>query len=168
MKRIITVLLVVAICGSCYIAVFGEDSDIGIRQAIFDDVYVPLATREISLILESVKTFLSNTGYHVIHDTVGDDPDSEFLSISVYAAKSCEEDDYSIFISLLPLSNGLIAPMTMSYYWKDKNIEVGWNNFSTEHEARYDTFNTHVVGEREQKVSGIEEQRLFLFGQRTE
>lgn len=123
---------------------------------LFNDVYVPYATREKDFAYTSVEAFAKNCGYEASIT----EPTSEILGQIQISDGS---GDYVNFV--FTPTNGIESIMSVSYFQNDTNSEVIMGNFSTDGAPEYDIFNTHILGEQSDKVTGIEDQKSFLFPQ---
>lgn len=125
--------------------------------SLFEDVYVPYASREKTTVLfQGVKVFAENCGYSY-EITEGDES-------SVTSIKIIENDDY-VYFAFSTNSAGIETIMTVSYYQSSSNSEVSLSNYSTDGDFSYDKLDTHIIGESSIEVDNIEQQREFLFAQ---
>lgn len=127
--------------------------------ALFDSIYVPLAQREKPTNLEAVIALAESLGYEcngvkadentlgtvMVHGLDGD---------YIYLA-------YNVFMGMWGDSE---SAFTVTYHRESSNSEVSWSNISSDGLEEYDRLSTHVIGESEVEVSGVDVQRSFLFG----
>lgn len=59
--------------------------------------------------------------------------------------------------------NGIETIMTVSFYQSSNKSEVSLSNYSTDGSVKYDTYNTHIIGDSENTVNTVDEQKKFLF-----
>jgi len=120
----------------------------------FEEVYLPYANREKPFIYEAVKTFANSCEYET--EIVGATEDTN-ASITITSPNG----DYVNFI-FSPI-NDIDMIMIVSFYHASTNSEVSLSNYSPDGSASYDTYTTHVIGEKPQDVNGTDQQRNFLF-----
>ncbi|NCE63733.1 hypothetical protein D1159_03850 [Pseudoflavonifractor sp. 524-17] len=124
---------------------------------LFEDVYITYAERKQSLAFDDVKAFVEELDY----ETEITEPTTDDLGqIKVFDLG--KEGDY-VFITFLPNEANYEIIYLISYYQAETNCEVSMANYSTNRFEAYDEFKTHIIGETEITVSGIDEQREFLF-----
>lgn len=126
---------------------------------LFENVYVPYAQREGRVFaFEAVKTFAENFGY----DYKLSEPSEDEESLTYI--KVMDGDDY-VYFAFSPVEQDILVQSLdlISYYQAKSNSEVGMSNYSKDRTASYDSFKTHVIGEKEKQVAGVKEQREFLF-----
>lgn len=122
---------------------------------LFTSVYLPYANREKSWYFQSVKSFAKSCGYSC---KVTKPTEDDLGQIKI----SDSNGDY-VYFSFMPSTTDDEILMCVSFYQKKSNSEVSLSNYSTDSSASYDTFDIHVVGEQNEKVSSTDEQQEFLF-----
>lgn len=131
-----------------------EDAKNVVCTDLFESIYAPYANREKSFIFNDVKAFIQTTDYEqeIIEPTANDLGTIKLID---------ENGDYVYFA--FNVVNGIETIMSVSYYHNSTNSEVSLSNYSTDGSPAYDTFSTHVLGESETEVYGLDEQKNFLF-----
>lgn len=133
-------------------------SDLG--SDLFESVYLQYATRERSFFFEDVKKdivdFAEVNGFEIdVKDATSDD----LGAITLY--DSNEDFVYFAFSFLGELDVQHIS--IVSYFQSTSNSEVSLSNLSTYGDIEYDKYFVHVIGKQEEQVSGVDDQREFLF-----
>ncbi len=123
---------------------------------LFNEVYLPYATRENPFMFEAVKTFAQNLNSYTVEIT---DPTQEDMG----SIKIADGNEDYVYFSFSPNSSGIEMIMTLSYHQAATNSEVSLSNLSTDCSPEYDTFHTHILGETELQVDSPDEQKTFLF-----
>lgn len=127
---------------------------------LFESVYVPYATRQKDFTFEDIE--LDIKAYAESNEVSFDmkDATSDSLgTITLYDGSG----DYIFFGFSYFGGTNLQILCTVSYFQDASNSEVALSNFSSYGEAQYDKYTTHVIGELDNEVLGVDEQREFLF-----
>lgn len=123
---------------------------------LFTSVYLPYANREKPWLFSAVKAFAESCGY----PSEITEPTEEIVgTIKV----SDTNGDYVYFAFSENAAIGEDTIMIVSFYRAATNSEVSISNYSSDGSSEYDVFNVHVVGESDNVVASIEEQKVFLF-----
>lgn len=131
-----------------------DEQSVLVGTNLFEEIYVPYAEREKAVIFHLVKEYAPQSGYEY---EITEPSDNTVASI-----KFKSESDY-VYIAFAPGIEDIELMMIVSYYQASTDSEVSMSNYSTERSPAYDKFQTHVIGEQENDVEGIKEQREFLF-----
>lgn len=131
-----------------------ESSPPIVGMDLFELVYVPFAQGEERTAFSDVKAFIDDSGYE--YSCV--EPTTE----STGEIKVFSDDDY-VYFAFFERSSGAYTIMTVSYYHASSNSEVSLSNYSTNGDHSYDKLTTHKIGESDETVSSVAEQREFLF-----
>lgn len=124
--------------------------------ALFENIYVPFASREQNDAYISVVEFIENSGYEY---TAVAPSTNDICQITVPDTGS---DDY-VYFAFCERDSGEYTIMTLSYYRAETKSEVSFLNYSTDGSRSYDQLRTHVIGESEVSVGNVNVQRIFLF-----
>ncbi len=137
--------------------VSSHDSSL-VGTELFENIYVPFATREKTGIFSGVKEYAPNSGY--TYEVV--EPTSDTLG----SVKFIDGED-NVFISFLPTDDGIEMISSVTYHYASSNLEVTRANYSTDRVPGNDIFETHIIGRYTQTVDGLDAQREFLFSGET-
>lgn len=131
-----------------------EDLESIVTTELFESVYIPYANREKSFAFDKVKSFAQSTDYEpeIIEPTADD----------IGTIKLTDTNGDYVYFAFNTV-NGVESIMIVSYYQSATNTEVSLANYSSGGSPAYDNFSTHVIGEPEIKVTGTDEQKVFLF-----
>ena len=145
------VIFLLCACGNTH-----TNNEVLLGSALFESVYVPYAKAEMRTSFSDVTSFLENGRY----DYSVQNPSPDVIGeITVR-----DGDDY-VYFSFLERSSNFYTIMTVSYYQASSNSEVSLSNYSPYGDHKYDTLNTHKIGNSVEEVATVDEQRLFLFGE---
>lgn len=165
MKRIcaflpvcIAIFLLITECnnGSNSVSKTTPEMDGTVGTDLFEQIYVPFAKGENRTGISDVKIFLEDNDY----EFTCVDPTSE--SIGEITVTDSENEDY-VYFAFLERDSGVQTIMTASYYQKLSNSEVALSNYSTNGDHAYDQLTIHNLGEENQNVNTVDEQREFFF-----
>ena len=118
---------------------------------LFSDIYYPIVNKKIKHDRESIEKHIEKTDYDI--DRSGGNSDLFIRDIN--------KSDDEVYIHFHESETEDII-MSISYHLKEKDIEVGFNNYSESGEAEYDTLFTHIIGKPNEEVDKVEEQVTFL------
>jgi len=134
-----------------------DSSNLTESQKFFEEAYVPFATHAEPYNFDGVRTFTEVNNYKseiiepINNKTLG--------QIFIYG----KNGDY-VYFNFFLIDN--IETTDLINFHQDSNhLEVSVENHSGFGEIKFDKFTTRVLGEEEQKVNNVDEQREFLFGQ---
>lgn len=120
---------------------------------LFENVYLPYVRKEKSSIFEGVQTFAENCSYRV---EITEPTDEIVGKIKFY-----DENNNYVYMSF-NLDGGLEVIKFINYFHAASNSEVSYYDFG---DPKYNTYEVHVIGSEDKKVSGVDDQIKFLFQQ---
>ena len=121
---------------------------------LFEQIYVPFASREEPSYFESVKSMVEASKFKC---KITEPTSNDVGTIKV----SAKNGDYVVFC-FKPLDD-LDVIMIVSYHSKRNKREVSLENYSSDDSSEYDKLSTQKEGKSEKEVSSIKKQRTFLF-----
>ena len=125
-----------------------------IGTSLFEDIYVPYASRKKDFSFNSIKNFSKECGYEY---TVTEPTEEDFGEVKII-----DGDNY-VYFAFLPNSDGIDSAYIVNYYQAETKTEVSFEIFSTDFSPEYDHLTTHILGNSKEDVKSIDEQRNFLF-----
>ncbi|MCM1246466.1 MAG: hypothetical protein NC293_12565 [Roseburia sp.] len=121
---------------------------------LFDEIYLPYATREKPFAFSAVKSYIKASGFK---SKIVKPSKKESGKITVTA-----KNGDSVFFAFYEC-NSLNLIMSVSYHSKKTDREVSLSNYSDNNAAQYDKLTTHIIGDSEEEVESVDEQCSFLF-----
>lgn len=123
---------------------------------LFENVYVPYALKEKTTVFGGVKSLAESGSYKY---EITEPTEEVFGEIKIL---SNENDDY-VYFAFFPNTDGLEVIALVNYFHSASNSEVSLKNYSKNRDPARDEYTTHIIGESDELVSGVDEQRTFLF-----
>lgn len=122
---------------------------------LFNKIYVPYASRKNPFAFTAVEQYVKSSGFKYKSKK----PSSTEVGEIKVTAKN---GDYVYFVFYS--ANNVEVIMTVSYYQKEYDSEVSLSNYSSDNSQAYDKLSTHIIGEEDEEVDDVDDQREFLFG----
>lgn len=126
-------------------------------MSMFNNIYAKFVAREYAFDYDSVLQVTEASGYQVETMEPAGNVTTHFKLLD-----NVNEGDYLYFAFHL-INEETETLMTLSYFHAAKNAEASLHNASDDAASEYDMLRVHLLGGSAQSVSGIEEQRAFLF-----
>lgn len=128
---------------------------------LFEQIYVPYANRELPSDFYDVKAHISK--YAEDNECTLEITDATSRAIGTIQVNDSNSGDYVFIAYSFTGETNEQHISIVSYYQSSSKSEVSMSNLSGSGVRFHDTYNTHVIGNREEQVKDIATQREFLF-----